>query len=324
MPTCVRCNSNVGLLGSLTFNRTTGRCSKCEGEMREKLARFRQAFLAYCQDGDLTPQESEWLRAGATQEGLSIIEALEFVRGDALHLLDRNLAFASADGIITEQEEERIHQLRVYLNIPDELAAPLIQRLNYLKHLTNLRRGILPTLQASVHLESDELCHLDMPATYHKVNAKSITQIAGRLVATSKKLHFLSPTGGSEIPWKSVMRVSAQQSGVYLELSRKSGNGFYAVSDPHVTEATLDTLARMAKRQLIAPQGDSDSRHIPHEVRMAVWQRDQGKCVQCGASGPGAWLEFDHIIPHSKGGANTVANVQLLCRRCNLAKRDRI
>ena len=324
MTTCTRCNSDVGLLGALSFNRATGRCGKCEGEIKQKLARFRQAFLAYSQDGTLSPVEWEYLRSGAVQEGLSLAEALEFIRGDALHLLDRTLAFASADGLITEQEEQDFHRLRALLNIPDELASPLLQRLAYLNYLSNLRQGRLPTLQASVRLESDELCHLDMPATYHKVNAKSVSQIGGRLVASSKKLHFLSPAGGAEIPWKSVMRVSAQQGGVYLELSRKSGNGFYAVSDPYVTEATLDALVRMTKHQLIAPRGESDSRHIPHEVRQAVWQRDQGKCVQCGASGPGAWLEFDHIIPHSKGGANTVANVQLLCRRCNLAKANRI
>ena len=324
MPTCVRCNTGVGFLGTLSFNRTTNRCGKCEGEIRQKLTRFRQAFLAYCQDGILSPQEWEALRTGATQEGLSITEALEFIRGDALHLLDRTLAFAAADGIITEAEEADFHRLRVHLSIPDALAAPLLKRLDYLKHLSNLRQGVLPALQPSVRLESDELCHLDMPASYHKVNTKTVKQVPGRLLATNKKLHFLSQVGGAEIPWKSVMRVSAEQGGVYLELSRKSGNGFYAVGDPHVAEATLDALVRMAKHQLVAPRGEGESRHIPHDVRQAVWQRDQGKCVQCGASGPGAWLEFDHIIPHSRGGANTVGNVQLLCRRCNLAKSNRI
>ncbi|MBV8232504.1 MAG: HNH endonuclease, partial [Planctomycetaceae bacterium] len=65
----------------------------------------------------------------------------------------------------------------------------------------------------------------------------------------------------------------------------------------------------------------SMSRHIPHEVKIEVWTRDGGRCVGCGASD---YLEFDHIIPHSHGGASTVNNVQLLCRRCNLEKSDRI
>ncbi|HYT37624.1 MAG TPA: HNH endonuclease signature motif containing protein [Ktedonobacteraceae bacterium] len=120
------------------------------------------------------------------------------------------------------------------------------------------------------------------------------------------------------------MRIQLQSDGIYLELSRKTGNGFYSVPDPLLVEATIDTLVRMAKRQLVGLNADANSRHIPQDVRNAVWQRDQGRCVQCGVGGPGAYLEFDHIIPYSKGGASTTGNVQLLCRNCNLKKGDRI
>lgn len=64
------------------------------------------------------------------------------------------------------------------------------------------------------------------------------------------------------------------------------------------------------------------NRIIPSSVKAEVWKRDQGKCVQCGATNN---LHFDHIIPFSKGGSSLVAeNVQLLCARHNLAKRDNI
>lgn len=36
-----------------------------------------------------------------------------------------------------------------------------------------------------------------------------------------------------------------------------------------------------------------------------------------------ASLQADHIVPWSKGGLTTWANLQLLCRRCNVAKSDR-
>jgi hypothetical protein len=48
-------------------------------------------------------------------------------------------------------------------------------------------------------------------------------------------------------------------------------------------------------------------------VRMHVWWRDQGRCVQCGER-EGVW--FDYIIPASEGGGNTERNIRLMCDRC--------
>ena len=106
---------------------------------------------------------------------------------------------------------------------------------------------------------------------------------------------------------------------LYLELGKKTGNGFYSVPDPEMTEAIIETIVRMSKRQIV--KTEEYSRQISQEVKNVVWQRDQARCVQCGATN---YLEYDHIIPYSKGGASSVNNVQLLCRRCNLAKSDRI
>ena len=60
---------------------------------------------------------------------------------------------------------------------------------------------------------------------------------------------------------------------------------------------------------------------IPENVRIFVWRRDEGQCVQCGGN---ERLEFDHIIPLSKGGSNTERNLQLLCEFCNRKKSDSI
>jgi hypothetical protein len=64
------------------------------------------------------------------------------------------------------------------------------------------------------------------------------------------------------------------------------------------------------------------NRLIPTSVKLEVWKRDKGKCVQCGSQNN---LHFDHIIPYSKGGSSLVAeNIQILCARHNIAKKDRI
>ncbi len=67
-----------------------------------------------------------------------------------------------------------------------------------------------------------------------------------------------------------------------------------------------------------------DDRLIPSWVKLEVWKRDQGRCAypSCGAA---SGLHFDHIIPYSKGGSSKdPANIQILCGRHNLAKRDNI
>ena len=56
---------------------------------------------------------------------------------------------------------------------------------------------------------------------------------------------------------------------------------------------------------------------IPDDVKMFVWKRDGGRCVKCESREK---LEFDHIIPLSKGGSNTARNIQLLCEKCNREK----
>ncbi|ALJ01346.1 hypothetical protein DC20_09440 [Rufibacter tibetensis] len=60
---------------------------------------------------------------------------------------------------------------------------------------------------------------------------------------------------------------------------------------------------------------------IPQAVQDLVWNRDKGQCVNCGSKEK---LEFDHIIPFSKGGSNTYRNLQLLCEKCNRQKSNKI
>jgi len=87
------------------------------------------------------------------------------------------------------------------------------------------------------------------------------------------------------------------------------------------------------KFKVVAVEGEDDlnvpvridaaqRRVIPTHVKLEVWKRDGGRCVVCGATDD---LHFDHIVPYSKGGSSVVAgNVQLLCARHNIEKRDKI
>jgi 5-methylcytosine-specific restriction endonuclease McrA len=65
------------------------------------------------------------------------------------------------------------------------------------------------------------------------------------------------------------------------------------------------------RRQPLKPKRSSGLRKI-------VRERSQGICAKCGRYD--AKGESDHIQPLWCGGADTLSNLQWLCRRCHLGK----
>lgn len=88
-----------------------------------------------------------------------------------------------------------------------------------------------------------------------------------------------------------------------------------------IERETLDELIAEGKIFNVIHTKDGNRMAIPSDVANAVWNRDGGQCCICGSR---TELEFDHIIPISKGGATTFRNLQLLCRTCNIKKSDKI
>lgn len=108
-----------------------------------------------------------------------------------------------------------------------------------------------------------------------------------------------------------------------------SYNGIFELIDSWIEN---DGKRNVFKFKLVAIEDidiDSDKtelhetrRIIPTNIKLEIWKRDKGKCIECGAEDE---LHFDHILPFSKGGTSIkVENVQLLCARHNLAKSDKI
>ncbi len=74
-------------------------------------------------------------------------------------------------------------------------------------------------------------------------------------------------------------------------------------------------------------------------INKKVYESCNYTCQLCGegrykeedeyAPGHGVWsvslnkLEVDHIVPRSKGGKDSIENLQILCKRCNVFKKDK-
>lgn len=52
---------------------------------------------------------------------------------------------------------------------------------------------------------------------------------------------------------------------------------------------------------------------IPRKVKIAVFERDNERCILCGSNG----LPEAHYIPRSKGGLGIEQNIVTLCRECH-------
>ncbi len=107
----------------------------------------------------------------------------------------------------------------------------------------------------------------------------------------------------------------------------------FQAADPNDVQAAVDELFTSGGRAfprdwycfdrgrrpdvLVQEMERRKRRALTVAVRKAVWERDGGRCVQCGGQES---LELDHVIPWADGGADTVGNLQLLCRTCNRGK----
>ncbi len=62
---------------------------------------------------------------------------------------------------------------------------------------------------------------------------------------------------------------------------------------------------------------------IPLKTRYQILERDNNRCVKCGATAKESKLEVDHIVPVSQGGDDSHNNLQTMCWECNRGKKDR-
>ncbi|MDN2501025.1 HNH endonuclease, partial [Nocardia nova] len=216
---------------------------------------------------------------------------------------------------------ERFDATVAALGVRDAAVDELRRSLRRLRILSRLRAGELPVIAVpDLHLDPQERVHLDTAATRIRRSSRGAQASPGRLICSNRKLRFIGPDAGIEIPWARAVSVAATETGVTVAATSARGGAEFEVDEPELVAAIVEGALRVAKRLTVAP-GRRDSRSIAPDIKAEVWHRDGGRCVECGAT---HYLEFDHIIPLSRGGATSAANLQILCRGCNRDKGDHI
>ena len=135
--------------------------------------------------------------------------------------------------------------------------------------------------------------------------------------------------------WIYAIRKMTERTGVELILNpadEKELDSIGSMAVDTLTNSQIKEAHEEASKEIVAiftkqrPQDETEAeanlrKPIPTEVKREVWRRDEGKCTKCGSR---ERLEFDHIIPITKGGSNTVRNIELLCEVCNRTKSAKI
>ncbi len=98
------------------------------------------------------------------------------------------------------------------------------------------------------------------------------------------------------------------------------------LTDKAFAVTTTDDVLHSARTELAVPAVVRLARYVrvPYRAtvpltRKAVFARDGGRCVYCGATA----TSLDHVVPRSRGGAHAWDNVVSACGRCNHVKADR-
>ncbi|WP_228809843.1 TerD family protein [Nocardia farcinica] len=296
-------------------------CAHCEVEIEEFLTHWHSRAWRVLTGSGPTGEQWEHLWASLRYQRIDEERGRAALRDLGLSYVERLVTFAFADGEIEQAEFEMFEHALVELRLGGPLVEDLRKRVHRGRTLCRLREGDLPVIRTpDLHLDSEEKVHLDLPATQVRTLARGPRHTEGRLIASNKKLRFVGTGAGVELPWTRVVSVRVAEGAVVIAATSARGGATFLVGDPDYVAAALEGALRVAKRLVLTP-GQRDSRSISQEIKAEVWQRDGGRCVECGS---GHYLEFDHIIPLSRGGATSAANLQILCRACNRRKGARI
>lgn len=292
-------------------------------EKQHKLQQFETLLLEALSDGELTTDEMRKLEHFCQANGLNLSEALELSKNHVNHFLRYTLTGISSEQTVSDQNRQLIKNLCNFLKPNAVMMREIDERLKRITELDKIKRGeVFPIRPSGFVANNSEIIWFHLADVQIASLSKEHVRHHGELFVTSERIVFKSAEKPTNIPIAAILGLEANPTCVYISAkTKKNSCVLLARYDADMMEAHIDHAINRFHRRLDLRQSASNNRHIPQSVRNAVWARCGSKCVECSST---EYLEYDHIIPFSRGGSNSENNLQILCRRCNLAKSDRI
>lgn len=288
---------------------------------------LRGVFLACVADNQLSEDEWHHLLTMTNKLGITQEEFLRAVQPQARRFVEHVLADSKADGRLSEVEETTLRWLITNLALPPEFVQYVTTEVSLLRTLTRIEDGKLPslTVPAGIEIRAGEIVHAHSESVWRQTRllkgGPQTDDHRGTMTLTDNRLIFTSPTKSQSINYRRIVSHRGGPDRMELQIEGKPICTFFFPGRSPIPYAIFRSAVAMANQTKVVRSESLPTRHIPRDVRQRVWQRYSGQCAECGADD---YLEFDHVIPVSKGGSNSDNNVQLLCRRCNLKKSDHL
>ena len=227
---------------------------------------------------------------------LDLLKELKFsstkdFKDESLKILILYIRLALNDNILSVQEKNNIKFLKLLLEIKDG-------DFKNNKAIFEQVKNIVKVQLELIYMDDE---NIDNSEALHKVDLQEVFGLSYDDFLTLTN-HFDMLIIGSSLD------------------SQESYHNAIRRTDSFVNEKALE---KWYKENLLndVEEVKTRSRKISQSVKDKVWNRDNGRCVLCGSNEN---IEFDHIVPFSKGGSNTYRNIQILCESCNRKKSDSI
>ncbi len=300
---------------------------KLKREDATRRKEFETMIEKYFSDDAVSIETFENLKTTTTSAGMSLSDAGQRIKAKVQAWMECRVSTSLTQNICDEDTYTLLNEICHAFNIPNHYSEQVRTQLDRQKLIESIVTGgvkpLPPCNISGLVVRSSEIVWWIAPCSLvvEKRNADEPQLFQGKLFITNIRIVFSSREHPEELSIDALNAIERDGDLVYLIGKSQRASTVLQVSDPELIAAYLTHVIRVFHRHNDIGYESEYSRRIPQDVKQAVWQRDGGRCVQCDAND---YLEFDHVIPFSKGGANTIGNIQLLCRRCNSKKSNRL